>query len=353
MTENIAVVGAGALGGHVGSYLARDGHRVTLIDAWPAHIDHIREHGLTLEGVTGEEQFTVQPAAALHITELQAQKRKEPFDLVLMAVKSYDTAWATVMIADYMAPDGFVVSLQNAINEETIAKVVGWERTVGAIASKIVVELTEPGKVVRRVQKGGDKHTTFRIGECDGKQSARIERLVEMFSPCDSAMATTNLWGERWSKLAVNCMRNPLSAASGQGGNANDRDPNIRRLSIRICGEAMKVAAAHGITLEKAYGIQAADAIAACDGDADAMARCEEIVIASMSGRSEAARPSMGQDIAKGRRTEIDYLNGFIVRKAAEVGMTAPLNAAITDIVKEIESGRKMPSPQRLAGLGA
>lgn len=352
MSVNIAVVGAGALGGHVGGYLAKTGHRVTLIDPWPAHVDAIKERGLRLEGTTAEEQFTVRPAAALHLTELQSMKY-DPFDMVMVAVKSYDTAWATMMITDYMSPDAFIVSLQNAINEETIATIVGWERTVGAIASKIVVELTEPGKVVRRVRRGGDSYTTFRIGECNGEITPRVEKLVEMLTPCDSAKATANLWGERWTKLSVNCMRNPIAAATGQPSNANDRDPAIRRLSVRICGEALKVARAHGITTEKAYGMSPEDAIAAYEGDDAAMARCEDVILSFANDRTDEARPSMGQDIAKGRRTEIDHLNGLVARKALEAGLTAPLNAAITEIVRDIEAGRKTPSPDLLAVLAA
>ena len=348
MGERIAVVGAGALGGHVGGYFAHAGGDVTMIDAWPEHIEAIRRDGLRLEGRTEAERFTVRPAQALHITDLQSLAHGPGFDIVLMAVKSYDTTWATHMIKDLIAPGGYVVSLQNAINEERIAEVVGWGRVVGCIASKIVVELVGPGHIQRRVNRGGNQHTTFRAGECHGAITPRIERLVELLSVSDSAKATTNLWGERWGKLSVNCMRNPFAAATGQGGNANDRDTVIRKLSVKVCGEALKVAKAHGIAPEKAYGIPAEDAIAACDGDAAAMARCEDIILAAIGDRSETARPSMGQDIAKGRRTEIDYLNGFIVEKASEVGLDAPLNRAMRDVVRNVEAKAVTPAPEHL-----
>ena len=122
--RNIAIVGAGALGGHVGGYLTRQGERITFIDPWPEHVETMRRDGLTLRGQSAPENFTVK-VKAVHLTELQDQIRHEPFDNAFVSMKSYDTIWATEMIKPYLAPDGFVVSLQNSINEERIASVVG------------------------------------------------------------------------------------------------------------------------------------------------------------------------------------------------------------------------------------
>ena len=143
----IAIVGAGALGGYVGGYLTRDGHDVTLIDMWPENVEAMRGPGLELTGLTKPENFTVR-TNAIHLTELQAVSKTRPFDIAFVAVKSYDTEWATSMIAQYLSPAGFVVSLQNSINEDRIARVVGWGKTVGCIASRIAVELHEPGKIL-------------------------------------------------------------------------------------------------------------------------------------------------------------------------------------------------------------
>ena len=108
----------------------------------------------------------------------------------MVAVKSYDTLWATALIAPYLSERGFVVSLQNCMNEETIAGVVGWGRVVGAVASMISVDLYEAGRIRKTAAKGGDKHTVFRIGEPHGRITPRVEELVEWFSGIDSAKAT-------------------------------------------------------------------------------------------------------------------------------------------------------------------
>ena len=348
----IAIVGAGAVGGYVGAHLTRDGHDVTLIDAWPEHVERMRNDRLQLQGMTAPENFSVTPKA-MHITELQAIANQTPFDIAIVSVKSYDTEWATMLIKQYLAPDGFVVSLQNGINEERIAGVVGWGKTIGCIASRISVELTGPGDIRRLVALGGADHTIFRIGEVHGRETSRVHQLAGILSAIDSAKVTDNLWGERWSKLCINCMRNPIAAATDRGGNANDEDPLTRRLAIHLAGEAIAIGEALGYGLETMYGMAPAQLRAAHEGAGEAMQACEAILLSGTKKRSADQRPSMGQDMQKGRRTEIDYLNGLVAEKAAELGLSAHYNDGIAKVVRRIERGEIKPAPNALAHLVA
>jgi 2-dehydropantoate 2-reductase len=353
MSRKIAIFGAGAVGGYVGGYMTRAGHDVTLIDMWPEHVDKMRNDGIELAGLTEPENFTVTGVNAIHITELHDFGKGGPFDIVFISTKSYDTVWATRLMADFLAPGGFVASLQNGINEERVASVVGWGRTVGCIASKISVELTSPGRIQRNVALGGKEHTVFRVGEPHGRITKRIEEVRDLLALADSADVTDNLWGERWSKLVVNCMRNPISAATGRGGNDNDRDDHTRRLALGIAAEAIRVGQAHGFQLSKIYGMPPEDVTAAMDGNNAAMDRCETIMFEGVAKRSDDQRPSMGQDMAKRRRTEIGYLNGLVVEKAVEIGLEAPLNAGIVEVVQRIERGEIEASPAAVAHLRA
>jgi 2-dehydropantoate 2-reductase len=350
MTKRIAIVGAGALGGYVGGTLAHLGHDVTLIDAWPEHVEIIRSRGLELDGVTPEEKFVVTKARTLHVTEAQSLARS-PVDVAMVAVKSYDTLWATALIAPYLSERGFVVSLQNCLNEETIASVVGWGRTVGAVASFISVDLYEAGRIRRTVAKGGDQHTVFRIGEPHGRITPRVAELVEWFRGVDSAKATANLWGERWSKLVQNAMGNGVTAASGLTSNACLQDPAIRRLQIQLAGEAVRVGQALGFQLEKIRGAEPALYVRAIEGDAQAMSALEASIVpkAGSNPRADIQRPSMAQDILKGRRTEIDAMNGTIARKGAEIGVPAPSHEKLAALVARIERGELRLSPSLLA----
>ena len=347
MPKRIAVVGAGALGGYVGGTLAHLGHDVTLIDAWPEHVETVRKRGLELDGLTAEEQFTTRPKI-IHLTEVQGLA-KTPVDVAMVAVKSYDTLWATALIAPYLSEQGFVVSLQNCMNEETIAGVVGWGRTVGAVASLISVDLYEAGRIRRTIPKGGDKHTVFRIGEPHGRITPRIEELVGWFRGIDSAKATTNLWGERWSKLVQNAMGNGVTAATGMTTPACLGDTKIRRFQIALAGEGIRVGQALGYQLEKIRAIEPELLARAAEGDAGALAEVESVIIPKSNPRADIQRPSMAQDILKGRRTEIDAMNGYIARKGEQVGVAAPSHRKLADIVTRIERGELRPSPALLA----
>jgi 2-dehydropantoate 2-reductase len=352
MAPRIAVMGAGAVGGYVGGHLARLGHDVTLIDPWPEHVEAIRARGLALSGMAEEDNVTVQ-VPAMHLTEVQSFARGRPVDIAIVSVKSYDTVWATAMIAQYLAPGGFVVSLQNCINEERIAGVVGWGRVLGVIAAAISVDLYEPGRIRRTVPRGGPGHTVFRVGEVHGRVTRRAEELAAMIAAIDTVKVTTNLWGERWSKLCLNGMRNGVSAATGLAGNDLDRIEAVRRFCIRLGGEAVRVGQALGYALEPIGRLDPERLARAMEGDGAALAEIEAVMIAgSNSGaRSDLQRPSMGQDMLKGRRTEIEFLNGFIAEKAAETGLRAGAHVALTDLVRRVERGEVAARPENVAGL--
>ena len=352
MAGRIAFMGAGAVGGYVGGHLALHGHDVTLIDPWPEHIEAVRARGLELTGMTAEERGCARPAT-MHLTEMQGLARQRPIDIAFICMKSYDTEWAAMMIRQYLAPDGFVVSLQNCINEERIAAIVGWGRTVGCVASHIEVELFAPGRVRRMVHKGGERYTVFRIGEVHGRVTRRVKEVAAMLARIDSVTVTGNLWGERWTKLCLNGMMNGISAATGLGTSAANRDPAIRRLSIRLGGEAVRVGQALGYRIETIGSLDPERLALAAEGDGAALAEIDAVILAgtNANARSDDQRPSMAQDIRKGRRTEIEFMNGFITAKGAEAGLATPANRALTELVLRVERGELAPAPETLAGL--
>ncbi len=350
MKKRVAVVGAGAVGGYTGGHLARNGVDITFIDPWSEHVEAMRSTGLKLRGVTQQESYDV-PVKAMHVTEVQNLAKQDPIDIAIVSTKSYDTEWATAMIKQYLAPEGFVVSLQNCINEERIAGIVGWGRTVGCIASTISVELKEPGLVQRNVPLRGEKYTVFRCGEVHGTITPRVEELVEWLVYCDSAKATDNLWGERWSKLVMNACHNGLSACTGYSGNEMGTIEAPRWLSIRLAAETIRVGQALGFKLETIKGHTADTWVAAADGDAKALDTLVTSLTEAASERGDDQRPSMGQDMAKGRRTEIDYLNGLVVEKGLEAGIPTPVNEALIAAVHAVERGQKPQGPDRIKGI--
>ncbi len=292
MTTRLLFVGAGAIGSYLGAFLSRAGHDVTLVDPWPEQVEAIRRGGIAATGP--HEPFTARPTA-LHLHE--AQRLGADFDIAFVAVKSYDTAWATHVALRHLAPSGYAVAAQNCWNDPVVAAIAGPARSVGLIMSRIAVALWEPGRVERGVEKGaGAGHVVFRPGEHDGWITPRVEELARMLSVIDGARPTDNLWGERWAKLCANCMGNPVQAMSGR--------PAVYK-------------------------------------ELDTMLMPRE-------GAGRNWRASMAQDVIKGRRTEIAYMNGHVVSKGKETGIPTPVSAAVVGLVEEIDAGARKPAREHI-----
>ena len=351
MGARIAIVGTGAVGGYAGAHMAQAGEDVTFVDFWPENVETIRATGLRVSHLRDVPEFTT-AARALHVTELQRLSKERPIDIAFVCTKSYDTAWATMMIRQYLAGGGFVVSLQNCMNEETIAGVVGWGRTLGSIASSITVELCEPGHVRRAGGKHGAAHTVFRVGEAHGLVTDRAREVCRLLALADSAKLTQNLWGERWTKLVVNAMANGLSASTGLITRDILLDDGLRQFTARLGSEAIRVGQALGYRLEEIHHIDPEIIACAGEGDPEAKAKYDAQRLAEAHRPGGGAhRPSMGQDMVKSRRTEIEFLNGFIVDKGKEVGVSTPANAALTHIVKRVEKGDLQPDKRHILEL--
>jgi 2-dehydropantoate 2-reductase len=349
MGLKIAVMGTGAVGGYAGAHMAQAGEDITFIDPWPEHVETMRAKGLRISHIRDVPEFTAK-VRALHLTEVQQFVKEKPIDLAFVCVKSYDTAWATAFISQYLSPNGFVVSLQNCMNEETVAGVVGWGKTVGCIASSITVELCEPGHVRRAAGKSGSRHTVFRAGEVHGRITERVQEVCRLVSLADSAMVTSNLWGERWSKLVTNAMANGISACTGLSSGEMVRNFALRSFATKVGSEAIRVGQALGYQLEEINHLDPEIIAKAGEGDPEAAKFLEDrrLAEANRSGGGGEHRPSMGQDMVKGRRTEIEFINGLIARKGEEIGIPTPANVALTDIVKRVERGELKPDPRHL-----
>src|SRR5881227_3560654 len=253
----IGIIGAGAIGSVVGGLLTKAGHDVTLVDQWPEHVEAMRKHGLRLSGTCGEHAIQVK---AFHLHEAQAIE--EPFDAVFVAVKSYDTEWATALAVRHLRePGGVVVDFQNGLNDERVAAIAGRARTLGCVIT-IGAGLYEPGHATRTdTGKVG-----FKVGELDGQETARARELARILNDVAPAHVTTNLFGERWSKLSVNCMANPLAGLSGLGTAEVRTQSGPRRIAIFVGAEAIKVGRACGYEVEPIYGIVAQRFVDAYEG---------------------------------------------------------------------------------------
>jgi len=348
MPRRIVILGAGAVGGYVGGHLARAGEDITLIDPWPEHVDAINAGGLRLEGTQGEH---VAHVTALHLHDMQRLIHR-PADIAIISTKSFDTEWAARAIAQYLTPGGYVVSMQNGVNEERIAGVVGWDRTVGCICSTISVNCYAPGRIKRFQQPGGTRHTVFRVGEVHGRITGWATELAAMLAQVDSASVTHNLWGERWTKLTANSITHGILGATGLDNRSVYLERGAaHRLGIRLAGEAVAVGRALGYDLGTVLGIAPGEWLDAAHGGTAALESVRTGLAHWMITLIEPSQSSVGRDVTRGRRSEIAYTNGLIAEKGEQIGLLAPTHAALTEVVLRIDRGELLPDPANIEGI--
>lgn len=335
--KRIAIIGGGGIGGNVGGALAHAGFDITLIDQWPEHIEAIKQRGLTVTRL--DDELHARPTA-LHLHELQ--QVTQPFDYIFVSVKAYDTEWATMFMRPYLAEGGAFVDFQNGINDETVAAIAGREQTLGAIVV-IGAACYEPGIVLRT----DNNPIGFKIGELDGAQSDRAQELASMLAHVAKSAVTTNLWGERWSKLMINCMNNGVAGLTGWGTAEVRELPEPRRVGIQLGAETVLVAKALGHALEPVLNV---DPDALVDAARGRNVQEVESSIAAAGKFAVGGRPSLLQDTLKGRRTEIEYLNGLVSAKGRDVGVATPFNDRIVEVVNELGVGFT-PQPSNLRPL--
>ena len=340
MFDRLAVLGAGAIGSVIGGYLTRAGHDVTLIDTWGEHVETMRRDGLRI--TAQDEEFNV-PVGAMHLGEVSTIA--EPFDAVFLCVKSYDTVWAVHLILPYLKPTGVIISAQNAVNDEWIAPIVGFTRDIGCIIT-LSAGMYEPGHALRT---SAPEQPAFAVGELNGMRSQRVEALAEMMGSIGPTRVTGNLWGERWAKLTSNSMTNSVSSLTGLGAGAVRQTAGVVDVSVKIAAEVVKVGRALGVQVEPINGV-AAETYERYE-EAEVLEEIKTHLAARVQALGE-TRSSMLQDVLKGRRTEIDYLNGYVVDRGEQVGVPTPVNEAITALIKRIERGELKPDIANMKYMG-
>ncbi len=299
----IAVVGAGAVGGYFGGMLARAGAPVTMIGR-RAFAEAVKNSGLQLD--TAQFRETVYPEAS---TELAAAAGAE---VVLLCVKTTDTASAAKSLAPHICHEAIVVSLQNGVNNaEEIRAAAGIDALPAVVY--VAAAMSPPGYV---------KH----LGRGDlvvGPRNARTERIASLFLqakvPC---RISENIEGELWTKLIWNCALNANSALGRVTYGEIFASPDARRIIETLVEEVLAVARAKGI---HPPGLEEPKAALA-----GALKIAEQ-----MSG----TRSSTAQDMARGKRTEIDSLNGYVARLGEQLGVATPVNHALYTLVKLQEQG--------------
>lgn len=331
----VTVVGAGAIGGTVGAYLARAGHAVIFCDAAEAHVAAINDRGLTIRG--WEEEFTV-PAPAIRPSELRG-----PLQLVLLAVKAQHTAQAMQAIAPLLAGDGVVVSMQNGLNEQAIAAAAGAERTIGCLVN-FSADYLEPGLI----HYGGPG--TIKVGELDGRITPRLERLRDLLAAIGPVETTANIWGYMWGKLGYGNMLYATALADASMADVIDR---YRPLMVELAAEIYEVAERLGVRPEPFDGVEPDLYYPRASRDWAAIGRSLDALVARRR-RDQKQRSGIWRDLVVRRRgTEVAAHLGPIIRHADALGLPLPLTRHVAQLIADLEAQRAAPAWEHLDALEA
>ena len=301
-------MGAGAMGCLYGGHLAEAGVDVSLVDVWREHVDAINAKGLHMTGVSGDR--------VVHVPATTDPETVGVVDLVLLFVKSYDTAQAVRDSCSLIGGDTCVLTLQNGLgNLEAITEAVGAGRALGGTTSHGST-LICPGEI----RHAGVGPTV--IGTLDGGSRSMAETAADMFNGAGlQTRVSGDVRGDIWGKVLVNLGINALTALTGLRNGQLLEVPELRRLMRLAVEEGMRVAEADGVDL----------------GPLDHVAHVYTVAEATGVNRS-----SMLQDVDRGRRTEIDALNGAVVGLGEKRGVETPVNRALTALVKGLEHGASL-----------
>lgn len=324
----IAFLGTGAQGASIAADFALAGLDVTFIDQWPAHIEAIRASGITVNLPTRQINARV---PALHLCEVA--EIKQPFDLIFLVVKAYDTTWATQLIKPVLADDGFVIGLQNGMTHEDIAAVVGRHRTIGAVI-EIASNMWVPGVTNR--QNDHDE-SWFAMGALDIAQQHRVEAVADLLRHSGRVEVTDDIRSAKWMKLVVNAAELIPSAIIDTALNDAARAPGMLKVMREAGYEAMQAALADGATIMPIIGMPPTMSN-------DPERYVDEIfdkVLRTFS-REDTLTTSL-QDWRKGRRAEVQEVNGWVVQTLRAYGRSAPVNQRVVEIALQIEAGTLTP----------
>jgi 2-dehydropantoate 2-reductase len=296
----VAVLGAGAVGCYFGGMLARAGHRVTLIGR-PVHVDVFKKSGLHFEGLKFDEQIAVGAS-----TEASAVRGAQ---LVLFCVKSTDTEAAAAQIAPHLDADAIVVNLQNGVDNTELIE--------GKLRVSRVLNPVVPAAVYCATEMAGPGHLKHH-GRGDLVIGAN-EKVKAWFESAGVPIAVSdNIDGELWGKLVLNCAYNAISAIAQLPYGRMIEGFGVRDVMRDVVEETLAVAKASGVRMAP-----------------DMLERALNLAAAMPTQYSSTA-----QDLARGKPTEIDHLNGYVTRRGEALGVATPANRSLHALVKLLESGK-------------
>jgi 2-dehydropantoate 2-reductase len=339
-STKVLLVGAGGIGGVLGTLLASTGIALTVLTTNAEIAAALRERGFRLRGDAARR------AGAPHSVLTQAPQTGD-FDWVLLAVQPPQVEGAARGVLAALGEQGRVVCFQNGLCEERIAQLAGRQRVVGGVVAW-GASMLEPG-VYERTSAGG-----FSIGVLPGCDGSRLEELARLLEVVGPVTITDNLMGVRWSKLAINCAVSTLGTLAGERVGSLLRLRLARRLALEIVTEVVSVARAEGVRLEKVAGTVDLEWLALRPQErlkSSMTLATKHALVLAVGARYRRMRSSMLSALERGREPAVDYLNGEVVERARRHGLEVPVNQRAHELVWSVARGERRSSRELLQEL--
>jgi len=331
--SNIAIIGAGAIGGVTAAFIKKAGWDPVLVCKHQQTADRIKTRGIEITGIKGDH--TVPVKAVKNLADLD-----DPQDIILLATKATDRIAAAQEMMPFVTPDATVVSLQNGICEEALAGVLGRDRIIGCVVGWGASHIG-PGQL--KVTSEGE----FVIGNLDHQPDERLPFIQQLLNTVYPTRITENIMGELYSKLIINSCINSLGVIGGVKLGKLLANRKIRSIFSGLMREAMAVAAAMNIRVAPA-GAGKLDYYQLLQGTSMLAEFRRHLTIRVIGFKYRRIKSSSLQSIERGRPTEIDFLNGYICERGREHGVSTPLNDAVRNMVGEIENQKRNMSLQNV-----
>ncbi len=324
--KRILVVGAGAIGGIIAGLLARNGYKVELVTKYVDLADRISNTGIRISGLKGNFSFQIPSVPNINLCD-------GSYDYIFIATKAYDMPEPAKKAKDLLTPDGKIITIQNGIVEEEVARIVGKEHLVGCVVGWGAT-LLEPGSM--EMTTDGE----FIIGALDKSLNEELKDLNEVLSRMLKTYVVDNIYEHLYSKLIINMCVTTLGAISGYtvGRMLNKR--RYRHLIVQLIREAIAVADAMHIHIPK-YAHKLDYYFLA--KQVNLFTSIQKHIIMHVFGmKYKNLKSSSLQSLERGKPTEIEYMNGYVSKKGKELGVATPLNDLLIRYVQEIEMGERV-----------
>lgn len=342
--KHIAVVGTGTIGLMLSAFLTRGGYDVTVVPQFRAQLaEQLRKNGITV--TSGSEKWNV-AVKAVYAGALEEQER---FDWIFLTGKSNDTDDALDKLLPHLAEDGCVVSLQNGINEDRIVPRAGAAHVMACVCFA-GGQCPEPTHVITH-------EGTLIVGELSGERTRRVEELAAMLSCVKTVEIASDIMAVRWRKLSEVCLTVPAACVAGYPLFSGFEDRRMQKLFGRLAVEVMAVEQACGVKPEPIMGLNAAQWDKWSREDDPEL----EALFFASNRRPAPPKDAPGpifrpedaytQDIHRGRPLEVWYTNGYLVEKAREKHIEAPMNERLLAMIRQIEAGQRQATPENLEQL--